>query len=300
MLACLLLASSLVASPDIWDFSLSGQNRRAIVYAPLEARAGKRKALLMLHGGAGSADQVAQTTGFHKLGDRDGIVVCYPEGTEYNAGRHAWSTGYLLRDQLRDVDDVAFLDAVIDRLIQKAGVDPRHVYMTGSSNGAMMTFVYAQRRSNRLAGIAPVVGAMFSYTPAPSSPAPLLMVNAELDDEVPLEGGWSRNPLVRVNQAAPYKPYAETLAQWASWNVCEPTPTVRQDEVVIETSYRARPGGRPVVGLVLKGAEHGWPGVPSGRGGPPTTTWQGTSEIWRWMQGLSVQPGAGPAREVRR
>lgn len=253
----------------------------------------------MLHGGGGSADQVAQTTGFHKLGERDGWVVCYPEGTPYNAGRHAWNTGYLLRDQLRDVDDVAFLDAVIDRLIQKASVDPLEVYMTGSSNGAMMTFVYAQRRSNRLAGIAPVVGAMFSYAPMPPRPVPLLMVNAELDEEVPLEGGWSRNPLVRVNQAAPYKPFAQTLAQWASWNLCEPTPSERQDSVVIETSYRPRPGGKPVAGLVLKGAEHGWPGVPPGRGGPPTTTWQGTAEIWRWMQGRSARPAAGTTSGAR-
>jgi dienelactone hydrolase len=70
---------------------------------------------------------------------------------------HAWNTGHLLRRRVRGADDIAFLDALIDRLVAQHGADPARIFMTGSSNGGMMTFVYAATRPRRLAAAAPVV-----------------------------------------------------------------------------------------------------------------------------------------------
>ena len=95
-----------------------------------------------------------RTTGFGAVARREGFTVAYPDGTEYTEGQRAWNTGYLLRRQVREADDVAFLDALMDRLVAEGAVDPKRVYLVGGSNGAMMTLVYATQRAERLAGAA--------------------------------------------------------------------------------------------------------------------------------------------------
>jgi poly(3-hydroxybutyrate) depolymerase len=49
--------------------------------------------------------------------------------------------------------------------------------MNGGSNGGTMTFVYAVQRTEKLAAIAPVVGAMCTFENKPSAPLPILMIH---------------------------------------------------------------------------------------------------------------------------
>jgi polyhydroxybutyrate depolymerase len=58
------------------------------------------------------------------------------------------------------VDDVAFLDALLDDLAGAYRVDPRRVFATGMSNGAMMAYRLASELSERIAAVAPVAGTM--------------------------------------------------------------------------------------------------------------------------------------------
>ena len=60
----------------------------------------------------------------------------------------------------RNVDDVAFTRAILDDLETVARVDPRRVFATGMSNGAMMAYRVAAELSDRIAAIAPVGGPM--------------------------------------------------------------------------------------------------------------------------------------------
>ena len=132
-------------------------------------------------------------------------MVVYAEGTDFGDGRHAWNTGYLLRQRVKDADDIAYFDTLIDTLVRDHGADPQRIYMTGGSNGGMMTYVYAVARGERLAAVAPVVASMFAFEPAPKSPLPILIINGGRDEEVPLQGGMSKNPLVSAAQASPYR-----------------------------------------------------------------------------------------------
>ena len=159
-----------------------------------------RPTVLALHGGMGSADVMRTTSGFDDVARAHGFMVVYAEGTNFGGGRHAWNTGFLLRRQVQDADDLAYLDKLIDTLIRDYAADPTRIYMTGGSNGGMMTFVYAVARPERLAAIAPVVASMFTFEKVPQRPVPILIINGAQDEEVPLEGGMSRNPLVRRAQ----------------------------------------------------------------------------------------------------
>ena len=282
----LLACSSLLApaaQADLLRLTVGSTERLALVVnrpAPGEAR----PLVVVLHGGAGSAAAQRSRTGFDALAQREGFMVVYPEGTSWGQGMHAWNTGYLMRRQVGMVDDVAFLDALIDHLIAHHGADPKRVYMTGGSNGAMMTLVYATRRAERLAAIAPVVGAMFSFDERPSRPLPILLINGALDDEVPIEGGMSRNPMVRRAQSAPYKSLQETIAFWLEVNRSAAEPVVKVEGSVTTRIWRASPGGADTVSVVDVQAGHGWPGSgPTRRATAPSSTMSATEAIWRFF-----------------
>ena len=168
VVACMPAPAQSVPAQDL-RFAVGSGERRAVVVN--QAPAGQlRPAVLVLHGGRGSADQQRERTGFDAVAQREGFTVVYPEGTALGIGGHAWNTGYLLRKQVGEADDVAYFDTLIDLLVRQHRVDPKRVYMTGGSNGAMMTFVYAVKRTEKLAAIVPIVGAMFTFDEKPTAP----------------------------------------------------------------------------------------------------------------------------------
>jgi polyhydroxybutyrate depolymerase len=284
---CALLLGALLPSlshAEELRMQVGGMDRMALVVNAQPSQE-KRPLVLVLHGGAGSAAMQRQRTGFDAVAQRDGFMVVYPQGSEFRPGMHAWNTGYLMRRQVGTVDDVAFLDALIDRLIDQYGADPKRVYMTGGSNGGMMTMVYATQRAERLAGIAPVIAAMFSFDVRPSRPIPILLINGALDQEVPIDGGMSRNPLVRNAQTAPYQSLEDTVNFWLGVNRSHREPQVRVEGSVTTRTWRASPGGAVTVSVVDADAGHGWPGAsPTRRASTPGDAWSATELIWGFFR----------------
>jgi poly(3-hydroxybutyrate) depolymerase len=271
------------------DFELSltigGQQRRAVVVnAPTDGTT--RPAVLVLHGGMGSAAVMRANSGFDRVARAEGFMVVYAEGTSFAGDeRHAWNTGYLLRRQVQDADDIAYFDALIDRLTGEHGADPERIFMTGGSNGGMMTFVYAVARAERLAAIAPVVSSMFTFDQRPAVPLPILMINGAKDEEVPLEGGMSRNPLVRRAQEAPYKPLAEIVEFWVKSNRSAATPQVQRQGTLTTTVHEAGADGAQTVSIVDSAGGHGWPGTRARRqGNQPITSFSGAERIWEFFR----------------
>jgi len=244
-----------------------------------------RPAVLVLHGGRGSAREQRERTGFDEVALREGFMVVYPEGTPWGRGFHAWNTGHLQRRQVGDADDIAYLDTLIDLLIARHGADPRRIFMTGGSNGAMMTLVYATKRAERLAAIAPVVGAMFSFEDQPARPLPILLINGAADAEVPLEGGMSRNPIVRSAQATPFKPLEETAAFWRRVNRSQPDAVSQAQDNVTTRTWAATPGGAVTSVIVDAAGGHGWPGTPAARAGNvPIQAFKGAERVWAFFK----------------
>jgi polyhydroxybutyrate depolymerase len=225
-------------------------------------------------------------SGFDRVARAEGFMVVYAEGTSFAGDeRHAWNTGYLLRRQVQDADDIAYFDALIDRLTGEHGADPERIFMTGGSNGGMMTFVYAVARAERLAAIAPVVSAMFTFDQRPAVPLPILMINGAKDEEVPLEGGMSRNPLVRRAQEAPYKPLSEIIEFWVKSNRSAATPQVQRQGTLTTTVHEAGADGAQTISIVDSAGGHGWPGTRARRqGNQPIMSFSGAERIWEFFR----------------
>jgi poly(3-hydroxybutyrate) depolymerase len=270
--------------------TVGGAARRAVVVNAPAADA-LRPVVLALHGGMGSAEQMQSKSGFDPVARANGFIVAYPEGTRLNGDMHAWNTGHLLRRQTRDADDIAYLDALIDVLVRDHGADPRRIFMTGGSNGGMMTYVYAVARPGRLAAIAPVVASMFTFDAVPAEPVPALIINGTKDEEVPLEGGMSRNPLVRNAQADPFKPVREVVDFWVKANRSTPDGTTATRGTVTTTTYAAGAGGAVTEFVLDAEGGHGWPGAPGRRDrNSPISSFDGAERVWAFFKDKS-RPG---------
>jgi poly(3-hydroxybutyrate) depolymerase len=265
-------------------FQVKQQDRRAVI-VNASTDSTKRPVVIALHGGQASAEIMRGNSGFDPVAKANGFMVVYGEGTDFGGNRHAWNTGFLLRRQVRDADDIAYLDTLIDKLISEHDADPARIYMTGGSNGGMMTFVYAVARSERLAAVAPVVASMFTFDKKPSAPLPILIINGAKDEEVPIEGGMSRNPLVSRAQDAPYKPLKEVVQFWVEANKSQSPADISEKGTVTTSVYSAVTGGAVTEFVVDAEGGHGWPGSRSRRdGNAPIKSFSGAERVWEFFK----------------
>jgi poly(3-hydroxybutyrate) depolymerase len=281
-------ANPIPAKPDaVVKLKVKEQERQAIVVNG-SGDSSKRPAVIVLHGGMGSAAQMRATSGFDAVARTNGFMVVYAEGADFGGGRHAWNTGFLLRRQVQDADDIAYFDTLIDTLVREHGADPTRIFMTGGSNGGMMTYVYAVARAERLAAVAPVVASMFTFDDVPSVPLPILIINGAKDEEIPIEGGMSRNPLVRRAQEAPYKPLSEVIQFWSRVNRSESTPKIVNNGTATTSTYSIVSGdgsGAVTEFIVDSEGAHGWPGTPSRREGVvPIASFSGAERVWLFFK----------------
>ena len=135
------------------------------------------------------------------------------------------------------VDDVGFIAAVIDALVASGRADPARVYVTGMSNGGMMTHRLGRELSTRIAAIAPVVGAVFGDEPPPAAPVPAFIVVGADDAGVPGAGGSLQLRGILGLRAAADRALAPAIDQatyWARANGCgEPTRTAGPPSSVV-------------------------------------------------------------------
>lgn len=270
-----------------------GRARRYHLHAPAKAAPGPLPLVIVLHGGGGDAPGAAEMTGFNALADREGFLVVYPEGTG-NLGLLTWNAGSCCAYAMRErIDDVGFIAAMIERLIDEGAADPERVYATGMSNGAMMTHRLGRELSTKIAAIAPVVGAVFGGERPPAGPVSALIINGARDEAVPPNGGWSRRRgLARRRVAdAPYAPAAAQLSYWASADRCGGAPLTEEkrgpgDGAYNRYAYTGCAGGAEVIAYLLLENGHAWPGGRKGSalGDAPVRDFDASAVIWRFFE----------------
>ena len=108
--------------------------------------------VLAFHGGGANAESMVRFSGLNEKADEAGFLVVYPAGTGRLERMLTWNTGNCCGYAMRNgVDDVGFVNALLDDLAGRARVDPERIYATGMSNGAMMVYRLASELSERIA-----------------------------------------------------------------------------------------------------------------------------------------------------
>jgi len=304
--AILLVGTVVVLNINVYDRAspstvvVGGLKRTYRIYVPASIDKSSPVPLLIgLHGGGGSSRSFQRLTlsRFNDLADEKGFIVVYPDALD----RH-WNDGRGVEKysaQRESVDDVAFISALIDKIASEHNIDLGRVYVTGMSNGALMSFRLAFQLSNRIAAIAPVAGAMienYSALGSPAEPVPVLMINGEEDPLVPWEGGYitfgdeKLGRIISVQQSVQY---------WVNHNNCSGSPVEtwlpdndpEDGTRVYRLYYGNGTGGAEVILYGIQGGGHAWPGgyqyVPPGLIGNTSRDIDAAAIVWSFFENHS-------------
>jgi len=228
--------------------------------------------VIALHGRGGNGESMVIVTrkAFDRLADKDGFIVVYPDGIELN-----WNDGRMDeeandRAHRENIDDVGFISTLIDSMIKDYNIDPKRVYVTGISNGAIMSYRLACEISHKIAAIAPVDGNiphMLYPECYPSRPVSVLAINNVNDPLVPYEGGSIYSSIRRINLGKVLS-VDESIGFWVNRNQCSALPVVTEEPDldpkdgtrVTRKEYTDGTDGTEVILYSIDGGGHTWPG----------------------------------------
>ncbi len=223
-----------VAGKHVHTMTVEGQPREVIVYVP-ELAVGTTSApvVFMFHGTSGDGEKFYNISRWKEKADAEGLIAVFPSALTYclkedenrdgdfeDPGELAvttkWAAGSLgtevqplcttdevtalsaTQQALVDhplLDDVAFVDAMLDLLASSYVVDADRVYASGFSNGGGMTSRLALERADRFAAIAAAAGSL-KLTPAPAArPLSLVFSLGTLDDGFVERAGVGELPI---------------------------------------------------------------------------------------------------------
>jgi len=238
------------------------------VYLPNNFDKGNSNPLVIaLHGGGGSADRfekdVSEGTITAAVESR-GVVLVTPDGKDkrWNDGRPE----IFGNDPM--YDDVGFISSLIDSMIQNYNIDPSRVYVTGISNGGLMSFRLAMDLSNKIAAVAPVTAQVATEIESlvPENPISMMLINGVDDPLVPYDGGCIN--IVVTNQCSgDILSTDETISKFVGFNQCTNGITTNSvidnlpnDGTSVEISrYENCNQNTEVVLVKVNGGGHTWP-----------------------------------------
>jgi len=235
--------------------NVDGRTRSYIVHVPTSNAKTALPLVIVLHGATQGDASAEHMTGMSELADKERFIAVYPEGTgrlpTWNAGN---CCGYA---QSNNVDDIGFLRALIAKLERDYRIDAKRIYVTGISNGAMMSYRSACEMSDVVAAVAPVEGAQ-NVPCRPSAPVSVIVFHGTADRLVPFNGGST------PYQLGPHRTdtsVADTVAFWVKENGCAPTPKHAESKTVHIDTYSGCKEGTAVALYAIPGGRHMWPGT---------------------------------------
>lgn len=218
--------------------------------------------VIVLHGAGGNSFDLQLGTDIDETANELGFIAVFPDG--YQQG---WS--FLDEDEMAQdedwTDDVGFIDALIDQVIEDYNVDIRRIFVAGISNGALLALRLGCELDDRLAGVA-AVAATYSFELAQhcvgTAPLPTVIVWGTEDIVFPLEGFVWVTPDGKIRSSFSLN---QTRSYFATRYQCETVSPALQAESedspfdVHRQIYTGCNSGVPAIFYLIIGEEHGWP-----------------------------------------
>ena len=206
--------------------------------------------VFVFHGYQESDTSARNYTGFDQIADANSFIVVYPNGSGSSSTR-SWNgsgcCGYALQNE---VDEPAFVRAILADVETLLSVDAKRIYATGFSNGALLSYRLACEMSDTFAAVAPAGGVLMYEPCAPQQPVSLMHVHGMQDSVVPFEGGGS---------GIQFPPVEESLNAWTTLDGCSGEEQTEQDGILTHTTYGVCEPGISVELYAIDGIGHSWP-----------------------------------------
>jgi len=241
------------------SLEFDGRARTYLIHVPASYNGSKPVPLiLVLHGGGQSPANAERMSHMSQKADQQDFIAVYPSGTgRYNDAMPTWNSGNCCAYAMKNsIDDVGFLNALIDHLENQYSIDRRRVFVTGISNGGMMSYRVGCELSGKVAAIAPVEGAL-DVACHPAEPVSVIIFHGTADHLVPFDGGSTPFQMGSKRSDTPVK---DAVKFWVHHDGCAADPQREVTSEVHTDSYSGCKDGTSVVLYAIQGGHHSWPG----------------------------------------
>jgi polyhydroxybutyrate depolymerase len=180
-----------------FSFLTAESTRNYHVYVPVEKK--NAALVILLHGNGGGADQLlgfeknlaAPSKRWLQLAEKEQFILVVPDGSIAKNGARGWNDCRRNAIITPLTNDVAFISALIDTMIERYGADPKRVFVCGISNGGLMANRLVQEIPERITAFASIIAAMPAMSECVNSDVPVsaLFMNGTADPIMPYEGG---------------------------------------------------------------------------------------------------------------
>jgi poly(3-hydroxybutyrate) depolymerase len=239
-------------------FTVNGTTHYCVFYVP--SGYNKPAVVFYVHGAGGSGPNFENETKGDSTANREKFIAVYPSAASNN-GTGTW-------DDMQGTTNYPFFVAVIDTLKARYHIDTNRVYMTGFSQGGMISFVASCSYANVFAAVAPVSG--HSNTTCPlKRPISVFMTFGTSSQEMGLPSSFIAD-----------------LNIWLTLDSCPSTPTITHpypasnpNSGVTRVSYGPCAQGTYVIMDSISGEGHQW---------PDASRLNQSDEVWAFFKQFSL------------
>ena len=210
--------------------------------------------IVMFHGAGDSAKGFRLTSGFDNDALPMGYAVCYVSGTSNpKAGRNTRSWNYGRFEP--DYNDVEFIKALVNYLVDEYSLDKDHVFCAGFSNGGFMNFRLALEAQDTFLACVSVGGdlckTLWNKRPD-NNDVGMLVVYGENDESIPknIDGSAKTALDPAIEDVIDYMATSNGLDAQSEGEIGDGS---------IIRKYEADSDKDIVWSVVVKEGKHGWP-----------------------------------------
>lgn len=278
------------------DLVVSGQPRFYLEAAPVgPAPPGGWPLVLMVHGGGGSASSFADQSRMHDVGEAEGFLTVY--GDSLASG---WTVGDTADPS--GSNELPYFDALLADVQARHSIDPHRRYVSGHSNGGVMSHILVHHRPGIFSGIATVSSGIEAFMLEFPDPGLLAVgvLRGTQDPVVPFGGGiqFGGRPVVSASAVLDY---------WRTRYGLSPTPTsqttlppgpAEDNTSTVVQDFGPAPNGARLRFWRVDNGGHGWPGS-NGGGLPPAVIgitvqdYQASEQVWAFFEQSAQVTTAG-------
>lgn len=244
----------------------NGITRNHITYVPSAYVPGTPVPLVfVMHGFTQSAQAIMNATGFNDLAEQEGFIVAYPNGVN-----NGWNTNSPFPGGSA-ADDVGYIGALRDTLVDQFTIDTTRIYACGFSAGGYMSHKLGCESPKCFAAIASVSGTINTGAVgdcAPQHTPGVLQIHGTSDLIVSYNGSIFSGLGVQA-----------VLDLWTENLTCATPPTITPYNASVEQHvYAPCNANTSVVHYKIDGGGHSW---------PTGAAFNATTIIWEFFQDFS-------------
>jgi polyhydroxybutyrate depolymerase len=285
--------------------TVNNVTRKYLIYRPT-GMTSVNSVVTVLHGGGGLGLGVSEIgthplSVFRTVADTAKFLVVYPEGSLDIQGNPGWND--CRRDDISGSqgDDITFLKQLNAKLMSELNINSTKMYLTGTSNGALMTYSYAFQYPETIKAIAVSSGNLPAFPESglcsngSTIPIPILLTHGTSDPAMPADGGCVANIGGACNRGKVISQSA-TITYWLQRNNLQNViPTITSFNLNTtdagNVEKRVYSGSNPLIYFVLNNAGHAVPSKTVFSNSTPASGIQNrdieyAEEVWKFFKGL--------------